>query len=121
MLRTKITVRDRVTGVADAEAAFPRGDSRFERPDAGAVVSEAAIRASEAVFFYAESRACYAIADWCGSGQEAGVASLLDVLAGRRHDVCPLVGGSSARRKTGCRAGQGHRARRLCGRRNLRY
>src|ERR1035437_7906390 len=60
--------------------------------------AEAAMRASEAVFFYAESRACYAIADLCGSGQVAGVASLFDVLAGRRVVVRPRSGGTGARR-----------------------
>ena len=96
MLRTKSTFRNRGTDVAGG-AAFHKGDSRFERLEAGILVSEVAKRASEAVID-AQRWACHAIADWCGSEQEAGVASLFDLLAGRSYVVRPRVGGSCARR-----------------------
>ncbi len=48
-------------------------------------------------------------------GKRPGLRACLMLIAGRRHVVRPRAGGSGARRQAGHRAGQGHRARRICG------
>src|ERR1039458_1974018 len=80
-----------------AKTAFPKRELIvFGDREPISMFSEDAIRASKAVFFYVECRACNANANLCGAGKATGAASVFDVVAGCGAVVHPGVAGANA-------------------------